>query len=370
MSAYSDPNLLTIASSTGSYTVAVASRSFAGTLAELKAAGSGTLLLADEYFRPPIEAHGLPTLFIEATESSKSLDAAPALIEQMRRLGANRQTHLIAVGGGVVQDLAAFIASIYMRGLEWSYIPTTVLAMVDSCIGGKSSINVGPYKNLVGTFHPPQRILVDPAVAATLPRDQFAGGLIEAAKITFCRGPESFARYLAQDPDGEDALEAIVLNSLSAKQHFIQIDEFDKKERLLLNFGHTFGHAIEGASHYAIPHGIAVGLGILCALAFQRLRGVDFSAAPRVAQLEAHLTYMVQALGDLQHHVRTLSLDEVLERMASDKKHTASHYTLILVDAAGDVILDRVPRTPETDAQLKRSIEIMTDQITAAHLTT
>ena len=121
-------------------------------------------------------------IFIEATEMEKSLDRAPALIERMRAGGVNRRTLLVAVGGGVIQDISAFVASVYMRGLTWSYVPTTVLAMVDSCIGGKSSINVGPYKNLVGTFHPPQQIHIDPALAETLPRDQFASGLIEAAK--------------------------------------------------------------------------------------------------------------------------------------------------------------------------------------------
>ena len=137
-----------------------------------------------------------------------------------------------------------------MRGIAWSYMPTTVLAMVDSCVGGKSSINVGPYKNLVGTFHPPKQIDIDPLLATTLASEQIAAGLIEAAKICFCRGPASFAEYLGQEPGvgmGTQALEHVILTSLLAKKHFIEIDEFDKKERLLLNFGHTFGHAIEGA---------------------------------------------------------------------------------------------------------------------------
>jgi 3-dehydroquinate synthase len=356
-------NLLTVSSSTGTYDVLVQSRVFPEVLAELRESGTKILILADEFFRTAVDKHGLPAIFIEATETSKSLHATPALIEQMRSLGANRQTHLFAIGGGVIQDLASFIASVYMRGLEWSYLPTTVLGMVDSCIGGKSSINVGPYKNLLGTFHPPQRILADPALAGSLPRDQFAGGLIEAAKITFCHSEEAFARHLASDPDSEEALEMIVLNSLTAKKHFIEVDEFDKKERLLLNFGHTFGHALEGASHYAIPHGIAVGLGILCSLAFQRQRGVSFDGAARVTQLESYLIAMVQALDDLRHHLHTLSLDDVLERMASDKKHTAAHYTLILVADTGDVILDRVERTLETDRQLRQAVHAMISQI-------
>jgi len=249
------------------------------------------------------------------------------------------------------------VTSIYMRGIPWSYDPSTVLAMVDSCIGGKSSINVGPYKNLVGTFHPPNPILIDPTLAETLPRDQFASGLIEAAKICFCRGPESFASHLACEPStamNTGALERLIVNSLLAKKHFIEIDEFDKKERLLLNFGHTFGHAIEGASHYGIPHGIAVGLGILCSLTFQRERGIDFGGTPRVAVLEAHLDEMIRTLPGLREQLQSLHFADILNRFASDKKHTRTHYTLILVSASGEVVLEQVPRS--IDSQIERCI--------------
>ncbi len=140
----------------------------------------------------------------------------PALIEQLRSAGVNRTPHLVAIGGGVIQDIAAFVASIYMRGLEWSYIPTTVLAMVDSCIGGKSSINVGPYKNLVGTFHPPQPILIDPAIADSLPSRPVRLRPDRSCQDHFCRGPQSFAqlpglRALRTMPTA--ALEHVILES-------------------------------------------------------------------------------------------------------------------------------------------------------------
>ncbi len=234
-----------IQASTGRYQVHIESGGFGKFLGGL----AGGVAIADEFFAPAITGMGRAALFVRATEENKSLDECPALIEQLRKMGANRQTELIAVGGGIVQDLSAFVASVYMRGLTWTYLPTTVLSMVDSCIGGKSSINVGPYKNLVGTFHPPRQVLVDPALAATLPDDHKAGGLIEAAKICFCRGPESFERHMAFGPSqsmSTQALEGVIVNSLTAKKWFIETDEFDKNERLLLNFGHTFGHSIEG----------------------------------------------------------------------------------------------------------------------------
>ena len=344
-----------IESSTGSYSVATE----AGCFPRIVQESAEAAIIADEFFLPVFERAETQALFVEATETNKSLDASPALIEQMRKRGANRQTHMVAVGGGIIQDLSAFIASIYMRGLTWSYVPTTVLAMVDSCIGGKSSINVGPYKNLVGTFHPPQRVLIDPALAETLPADQRASGLIEAVKICFCRDEESFRRHLSFGPAVDmstDALEKVIVNSLQAKKWFIEIDEFDKKERLLLNFGHTFGHAIEGATHFAVSHGIAVGLGILCALEFERLRGVSYAGVERVTALESHLESMISQVPDLKIPLAAMSVDDVVERFGSDKKHGRTHYTLILVADNGDVVLRKIDRTAEMTAAIARAI--------------
>jgi 3-dehydroquinate synthase len=348
--------LFAIESSTGSYSVGIESGSFARSVKQF---GAG-VTIADEFFAPAFAEAGASAIFIEATETNKSLDASPAIIEKIRKGGANRQTELLAVGGGIIQDLSAFIASVYMRGLQWSYIPTTVLAMVDSCIGGKSSINVGPYKNLVGTFHPPLRVLIDPALAQTLPDEQKASGLIEAAKICFCRGEESFARHVSYGPSvgmSTEALERVIVNSLQSKKWFIEIDEFDKKERLLLNFGHTFGHAIEGATHYGVSHGIAVGIGILCAIEFERQRGVSYAGVPRVKLLEEHLHQMISEVPDLRTPIAAMNVDEVLDKFASDKKHGAGNYTLILIAENGDVVLRKIEKTAQVTSDVERAIE-------------
>jgi 3-dehydroquinate synthase len=347
---------LEIESSTGSYSVGIESGSFERSLRHFE----GAAIIADEFFRPAFERAGVSAIFIEATEANKSLDASPAIIERIRKAGANRQTELLAVGGGIIQDLSAFIASVYMRGLRWSYVPTTVLAMVDSCIGGKSSINVGPYKNLAGTIHPPERVLIDPALAATLPNDQKASGLIEAAKICFCRGEESFARHVAYEPSvhmSAATLEPLIVNSLTAKKWFIERDEFDKKERLLLNFGHTFGHAIEGATHFAISHGIAVGLGILCANEFERQRGVNYTNVPRVKLLEEHLHTMISEVPNLAEPICAIDVGEVIERFGSDKKHGPEHFTLILIAENGDVVLRKIEKTNKATSNIERAIK-------------
>ena len=350
------PASFEIASSTGTYGVTVAAGSFRASLGGVDEA----FLLTDEFFEAYLDGVDAKIRYVEASELEKSLDRMPDLIEAIRASGATRGTRLVAIGGGIIQDISAFVASIYMRGLKWTYVPTTVLAMVDSCIGGKSSINVGSYKNLVGTFHPPEHIHIDPTIAETLPTEQFASGLIEAAKICFCRGPESFARYLSHSPassmDSQD-LEQVILESLHAKKHFIEIDEFDQNERLLLNFGHTFGHAIEGASHYEIPHGIAVGIGILCSLTYQQQRGLDWENVVPVKQLRDHLRTMIGTLPSVRDTLSRLHIEDVMQRFASDKKHTVSHFTLVLVSESGTVHLAKVQRGPYADRNVQHAIE-------------
>lgn len=352
-----------IVAAAGNYAVRIDAGGFADRLREWQQ----DILIADDYFQPSLSASqaARTAIFYPASESTKSLDAAPELIERLRRCGANRQTRIVAMGGGVIQDLAAFVASIYMRGIPWIYVPTTILAMADSCIGGKSSINVGPYKNLVGTFHPPQQVFIDPQLARTLPMDQQASGIIEAAKICFCRGAEPFRNYLGCAPRAgmpTDTLTRLIAHSLHAKKWFIETDEFDQKERLLLNFGHTFGHAIEGASRYAISHGIAVGLGILCAIAFVRqdakkLDGEDpYRGSPIVTELEEHLRSLLTAAPDLGTHLASLPIEDVLDRFESDKKHKRDGYTLILAKAGGEVVLTTIEKSAESKQRVEHAI--------------
>lgn len=352
-----------IQSSTGSYRVVIEKGLFAG----VAAPGPQRLFIADEYFAPVLQAgatKGLGAITLESAETVKSLDTMPALITEMRRRGANRQTEVMAIGGGIVQDVAAFIASVYMRGIRWNYVPTTVLAMADSCIGGKSSINVGPYKNLVGTFHPPQQILIDPMMVNTLTPEQRAAGLIEAAKICFCKGESAFADYLALDPRPDmegDAIEPVITASLMAKKWFIETDEFDQAERLLLNFGHTFGHAIEGAAHFRIAHGIGVAVGILCALEFRKALADPETA--RTGQLEAHMRLMLSAAPGLKAELARLQLEDIVERFQADKKHTTTHYTLILPGADGAIALTRHEKSDAVRNQIRNAVAAALESI-------
>jgi 3-dehydroquinate synthase len=156
-----------------------------------------------------------------------------------------------------------------------------------------------------------------------------------------------------------EALQQVILNSLEAKKWFIETDEFDRNERLLLNFGHTFGHAIEGAAHFAISHGIAVGLGMLCALEFERRRGMCYLGVKRVGELERHLHAMLSEApsGALALPLRELSLCEVLDRFGSDKKHDPTHFTMVLIAQSGRVALRRMEKSAQTKRELVSSIK-------------
>ncbi len=345
-----------IASSTGSYRVRIEDSAFDAAIAGPRE----QIFLADAYFTRRLREAGCDVISIDADEAAKSLDRMSEMIVALRERRANRATLLVAVGGGVVQDIAGFVASIYMRGLAWSYLPTSLLGMTDSCIGGKSSINVGGYKNLIGTFHPPVEIVVDPQLTLTLDEAQRAAGLIEAAKIAFCRSDTCFAAYRALEPSvasPPDQLGEVIDLSLRAKRWFVETDEFDRAERLLLNFGHTFGHAIESASDFAISHGIAVGLGMLAALAYRR------SNAERAIALQAHVTDLLHAVPGLSATVGALEVDRLLEAFESDKKHSANAYRLVLVSASGVVERVAVPRTEPSRRTVGDAFAAMIDQV-------
>lgn len=330
-------------------------------------------LLVDGFFRDRLPLpQGLPVIWIEATEEAKALEATLPVFVALKQAGFGRGSHLLAIGGGVVQDIATFVASLYMRGISWSYAPTTFLGMADSCLGGKSSINVGPYKNLIGNFHPPRRIEILPAFARTLPPVELAGGAAEAAKIAFCRGAEAFAAYerlaapVLSGAWQEQQLADLLHATLAVKQWFIEIDEFDQAERRLLNFGHTWGHALESATGFAIPHGLAVAVGMMASICF-------------VAEAEAEDVDVEAVAPALWHHclalLRPVLQPEQLQAFdperfqaafQADKKHSPGQLHLIVpaaADAAGLGV--REIQLPATAASRERVLTAMRQALQA-----
>lgn len=302
-------------------------------------------------------AHCVPQT---AQESAKNLDSVGNVIERLRDLGAHRQSHLVAIGGGIVQDVATFAASSYMRGISWTYCPTTLLGMVDSCIGGKSSLNVGRYKNIAGNFYPPQQVLVDTDFCSTLSLNQKVEGLLEAVKICYAESGDAFARYLSLMPaeaplhPSYDLVNVIAL-SLKTKKSFIEKDEFDNDIRQLLNFGHTFGHALEGASGFSISHGIAVGLGMLAALHFSETQGLIDARNPRAAALAQHIRKLFALLPGLAEKLADFSIGQAMSAFMSDKKHTSDSLRLILFDSTGHLFRHHIPHSTQSHTSIQNA---------------
>lgn len=338
-----------ISSRTGSYRVRIGRDILAETVRSYPEA----LFIVDDKLLDRLPESTTRVLAVEASETTKTLEVMPDYIHRMRELGTNRETHLVVIGGGTIQDMATFLASIYMRGLSWTYFPSTVLAMVDSCIGGKSSVNVLGYKNLIGNFHPPRDIVIDLDLISSLDREMVVGGLFEAVKICFAHGPERFRQYLRLAPEASmspAALLLIVELSLLTKKWFIEIDEFDEKERLLLNFGHTFGHAIEGATDFAVSHGISVGVGMLAACIFVERQGIlAREGVENVMTLRQHILTMLGIGADpVIARPPRIDIDVVLQKFEYDKKHQTAAYRLVLPDSDGSLVLRSVPRNAET----------------------
>lgn len=204
-------------------------------------------------------------LVIEANEQNKTINKCEAIIETLVERKFRKSDRLIAIGGGIIQDITAFTASILYRGVQWIFFPTTLLAQADSCIGGKTSINLGDKKNLVGNFYPPADIYIDTAFLESLPEADILSGIGEMLHYYYYAASPLFERIIGERLKllaDRSLLMSYIRESLKIKKSVIEIDEFDKGERNKFNYGHTFGHALESLTDYAIKHGQAVTIGM------------------------------------------------------------------------------------------------------------
>ena len=251
---------------------------------------------------------------VEMGEESKSLDTFGQLLQTMLEQDFSRKDCVVAVGGGVVGDLSGFAASAYMRGIDFYNIPTTLLSQIDSSIGGKTAINLGGTKNIVGAFYQPKKVLIDPDLLKTLPQRQIANGLAEAIKMSLTSDKELFE--LLETQDMESNLEEIILRCLNIKKNVVEQDEKEAGLRRILNFGHTVGHGIESAS--GLYHGECIALGML-PMCGDGLR-------PRVVDvLKKHSLY----------RVLPYDWDKITEAAFHDKKADGDTVTVTLVKEPG-----------------------------------
>lgn len=271
------------------------------------------------------------TVVFTAVEENKSIERIPEVLQDLLNKGIKRNCTLVAVGGGITQDVACFIASVLFRGIDWTFYPTTLLAQADSCIGSKSSINFSSWKNILGNFNPPTSVLVCQEFLRTLSERDIRSGVGEIIKIHALENVDEFKNLASQyekiinDPNVQ---QKFIQRSLELKKRWIEMDEFDKGPRNLLNYGHSFGHALEAATNFAIPHGIAVTIGMdIANFVALKLGRIDSKAFEFY-----HEAIIKNVRGEMSNPI---PMDKFLQAIGKDKKNIGSNLSLILPSEKG-----------------------------------
>ncbi|MDD5368006.1 MAG: hypothetical protein PHQ40_02880 [Anaerolineaceae bacterium] len=289
-------------------------------------------------------------------EDIKTLESVQIIYDRLIERSSKRNLTLITAGGGILQDITGFVASTLYRGIQWVFIPTTLLAQADSCIGSKTSLNYRGYKNLIGSFYPPSQIWIDPSFINTLKIDDYYSGLGEVAKLHIMGG-DGFTQWLIGQDEliaarNQVALQQAIQNSLEIKIGFIANDEFDLGRRNMLNFGHDFGHAIEAVTDFAIPHGQAVVTGILLANIIAVNRGLLSENKRRYLEEE-----LLTPLCKVKPKASDLYPDRIIDAMGRDKKRKGKDLALIMLTEENEMILVNDLHPAEVSSAL-RSFEI------------
>ena len=312
---------------------------------------------------------GTEFVVIRAGEASKSFVALENIAEQLIRLGANRSSELIAIGGGMVGDLTGFLAGVFMRGIPFVQVPTTLLAMVDSSVGGKTAVNLKSGKNLVGVFHQPRAVFVLPTVLETLPRRELQCGLAEAIKTALI-SEEDFVRELERHhfslAASSTELKAMISAAcITVKAAIVAQDEREQSIRAFLNFGHTLAHALEAhAAYKGILHGEAVAIGMRFAALLSRQMGyLKTRDEQRIANLLARYE-LPSTLADYQRLTKAKAAPpakKLVELMRADKKNKGKAIRYVLLNAPGEARLPEPVSEQELLASLKEFQALVND---------
>lgn len=289
----------------------------------------------------------------EAGEKNKNLDTVSSLYQELIQNGLDRKSLLVALGGGVVGDLTGFGAATYLRGIDFIQIPTTLLAQVDSSVGGKTGVDFQQYKNMVGAFHQPRLVYMNLNTLTTLPAEQFACGMGEILKTgLICDG--EFFRFVCREQESIKALDmkliaAMVRRCCEIKAGVVERDPKEQGERALLNLGHTVGHAVEKLKNFTLLHGQCVGAGLVAAAYLSMKRGL-------LNEQEYQEICRGCADYDLPIHVDGLIPRDVLAATKKDKKMEQGHIKFILMDGIGKSFIDKTV----TDAEMLSCIQEIT----------
>jgi len=280
-------------------------------------------------------------LTVKPGEGAKSAEVFAQLLSALAQRGYNRADVIVALGGGVVGDLSGFVAAVFLRGLACVQIPTTLLAQIDSAVGGKTAINLPEGKNLVGAYHQPSAVFVDTALLQTLPIADFADGMAELIKYALIRDADMFTQLenSGSIDTHSDVLPSWIFRCLSIKRDVVAADEKDTGERMLLNFGHTIGHGIErlcAAQQKPMTHGRAVAIGMAAITAASERMGLTQSGTAQ------RIIAVLQKTG-LPHDITVFDKDEILKGILVDKKNVADKLNLVLINEPGRSFLHRIP---------------------------
>ncbi|MFA6929608.1 MAG: 3-dehydroquinate synthase [Lentisphaeria bacterium] len=266
-------------------------------------------------------------------EQAKTMGTVNSILEFLAENSLTRSDCIVALGGGVVGDIAGFCAAIYLRGIRYVQLPTTLLAAIDSSVGGKTGVDLSSGKNLAGAFWQPEMVLCDPGVFATLPEEVFNEGVAEAVKYGVIADPALFT--LLSEGHLRQQLEAVIERCVGIKSQLVSEDEFDCGKRQLLNFGHTIGHAVEKCSHFQVRHGQAVAIGMVMMAELAWLQGwseKNCTAAIR----ETLLRYQLPVESPFE-------FSNLVSTMRSDKKRKGGEITLVIPERIGVAVLKRIP---------------------------
>ena len=266
-------------------------------------------------------------------ESQKNASTYLSLIDALAECHFSRKDAILALGGGVVGDLAGFAAATYMRGIRYISVPTTLLSMVDSSVGGKTAVDIAAGKNLLGAFWQPSLVIIDPDLLSTLPEEYFSDGMAEVIKYAMIRDENIFA--LIENGGAKDNIEELIASCVKAKRDVVCEDEFEGGVRAILNFGHTPAHAIEKESKYKISHGRAVAMGMKIMTKASYLRG----------------KCSISSLEKLNAALKEYSLDDecpysakqLAKRALSDKKASGDSILLIYTEGEGKALIEKTP---------------------------
>ncbi|MEO5890038.1 MAG: 3-dehydroquinate synthase [Ferruginibacter sp.] len=298
-----------------------------------------TILITDEniFGSHPAKFDGWKTIVIQPGEEFKQQSTVDDIFKQLIALEADRKTFIVGIGGGVVTDITGYTASLYMRGLRFGFVPTTILAMVDASIGGKNGVDIGIYKNLVGVIKQPEFLLFDYSLLKTLPQDQWVNGFAEIIKHACIKDAALFEllekETLENFQSDNNKLAALVEKNVGIKTTVVLKDEFENGDRRLLNFGHTLGHAIE--NNYQLLHGHAISIGMLAACTIsEKINNFDPEEKQKVINLIEK--YHLPVSFKFDH-------EKIWEILKMDKKRAGNEMNFVLLNKIGEAIIKPIP---------------------------